>query len=148
MSNLTSFNSIFKKMLRYVGQAANTEENCPMTTIILSQLIEWLFDNPDRASKIMSKFIENRVLIDEKYRSGRGESFLVPESTSYADALKRRDRSLFKHIDLFPGDIASKYPDQIDWFSKFLVNKMQEKHMHFVWMYLDKINKEAGMSTM
>lgn len=143
-----ALNINFKNMLLYVGKAATQVRGCPMTSIILSELITWLFDDKQRASKILGKFQENRVRIHQKYVEGKGESILDPRSSSYVDALSRRDRSLFKHIDLFPGDIASKYPEEIAWFSEFLVSGMKDEHMKFVWSYLDKINKQAGTLTL
>ena len=143
-----AFNSNFKNMLMYVGKAATDpkakHKDCPMTSMILSELITWLFDDKERATKILGKFRENRMKINQKYIDGNGESLLMPESATYTDALKRRDRSLFKHIDLFPGDIADKYPTQIQWFSEFLQQGVEERHMKFVWGYLDKIDKQAG----
>jgi len=139
-----AFNSNFKNMLMYIGRAATQVEGCPMTSMILSELITWLFDDRERATKIFGKFKENRVRINQKYVDGNGESLLSPASKTYVDALIGKDRSLFKHIDLFPGDIANKYPEQIKWFSQFLQTGVKDEHMKFVWRYLDKIDKQAG----
>lgn len=142
-----AFNLNFKNMLLYVGKAATQIQGCPMTSIILSELIKWMFDDKERALQILDKFKENRLKINEKYVRGTAESLILPPSVTYADALIKRDRSLFKHIDLFPGKIASQYTEQISWFSNFLVSGMNEKYMSTVWKYLDKIDKQAGPIT-
>lgn len=135
-----TFNRYFEHMLLYIGKAATQEPECPMTSLILSEIIGWIFNDKERSSKILPKFQENRIKIHQKYASGSLDS---PYS-SYEEALKSRDRTLFKHIDLFPGNLSTQYNTQIEWFSSFLVSGMKEEHMKFVWIYLDKMNKYAG----
>lgn len=139
-----AFNANFKNMLLYVGKAATQVKGCPMTSIILSELIKWMFDDEKRARELLCKFRENRKRIDEKYVKGQGESLVNPPAISYSDALSRRDRSLFKHIDLFPGRVSSEYKEQIIWFSSFLVSGMDDKYMNHVWKFLTKIDQQAG----
>lgn len=135
-----AFNINFKNMLLYIGKAATQVQGCPMTSMILSELIRWLFDDPSRASQILDRFRENRINIHKRYASGEMES----PHTSYEDALSGRDRSLYKHIDLFPGTIANRYTSQITWFSNFLASGMDDRYMSIVWKYMDKLDKQAG----
>lgn len=135
-----AFNINFKNMLLYIGKAATQVHDCPMTSMILSELIRWLFDDDNRAAQILDRFRENRINIHTRYTSGTTDS----PYTSYEDALSNRDRSLYRHIDLFPGGITDKYTTQITWFSNFLVSGMDDKYMSTVWKYMDKLHKQAG----
>lgn len=131
-------------MLLYIGKAAGTASDCPISPALLGNLISWMFENNDRAEKVCAKFRDNRLKIHQKYCDGTAGSLVSPAATSYKDALSRRDRSLFQHIDLFPRSIANSYKDTIQWFSSFLMSEMDEKYMTFVWKYLEKIDQQAG----
>lgn len=139
-----SFNLNFKNMLMYIGKAATQVRGCPMTSSILSLLIKWMFDDRERSLLVLQKYRENRSNIDAKYRNGNGASSVIPPPKTYTEALMNRDRSLFKHIDLFPADIASKYPTEISWFAQFLISDMDDRYLSVVWSFLDKIDKQSG----
>lgn len=134
-------------MLLYIGKAATSvvEKDCPLNSILLSELISYIFDDDKRRASIREKFIDNRHKIDIKYKeSGKVNEKGFKLTYSYEQALISRDRSMFQHVDLFPQSVAQKYPKEIAWFSSFLAHRMEEKHIKHVWSYIDKLHKQAG----
>jgi hypothetical protein len=128
----------FKHMLQYICKVASTHTTCPMSSEILSFILSWIFDDEKRVSKIVSKYKESRDALNTKYMNTTDSKY-----STYKDALKHRDRSLFNHIELFPSDMAAKYAQYIEWFSNFLSHDMEEKRMEYVWRYLAKIDEQA-----
>lgn len=139
-----AFITNFRNMILLIGKAGSEHSDCPVNSQLLSKLIDFMFGNPERYPKILEKFRENRTKINEKYIEGTSGSNLDPLPTDYKQALERRDRSFFNFIDLFPKWVREQYQEQIQWYCSFLVNRMEEKHMNFIWKYIEKLDKQAG----
>lgn len=127
------FNTNFKNLLLFIGTAASKHKDCPMTKEMVNLMVRFIFDDAARASKLKEKFKENRTMVCQKYGS----------DTSLASIIKARDRTVFRHIDLFPAYVHKAYPNQIQWFSDFLSNGMEPKYMDFVWGYLNAMNQQS-----
>lgn len=130
----STFNTNFKNMILIIGKAASQEADCPINQVLLGKLIDYMFNDLSRASKIADKFKENRDIINESY---------MKINSNFNDAIKNRDRNLFNHIELFPKELSKQYGSQIQWFSNFLVKGMLDKHMDIIWRYLEKLNNQV-----
>lgn len=136
---MNSFNTNFKNMLLIVVKSGLQEKDCPINEMLIGKLIDIMFDDPSNSSKLLSKFKENISLIDKKLKA-KGINGV---STSFSDALKSRNKSIFQNIDLFPDFIRTSYSNEINWFCNFIQNRINEKHMSHIWKYLDKIYEQS-----
>lgn len=134
-NTMVNFHANFRNMLLYIGGMAIKEQGCPMNSKILSTFINFIFEDKKNKAQIFPKFIENRAHIDIIYMKNR---------SSYGEALKNHDRTLFSHIDLFSDSVKSTYPDYINWFSKFLTINANEAHLKYIWTCLEALNRQAS----
>lgn len=128
-----AFNTNFKNLLLFVGTAASKHKGCPLSENMIQILVHYMFDDVARASRLKDKFRENRDMICQRYGSNITLSSLI----------KSKDRTLFKHIDLFPDWVHEAYPGPIEWFSTFLANGLEDKYMNWVWGYLGAMDQQA-----
>lgn len=126
------FNTNFKMLLQYIGKVASLEKDCPMNTTIMDAMINYIYGDRERSSYLISHFRENRRKID---------CILRESNSSFSMALKNRDRSIFKHMELFPSSLKQKYGQQITWFSNFLEQRMRPEHAQYVWLYIDALDR-------
>lgn len=121
-------------MLLYVGKVGSKDPSCPMNEKLLGTFIDYLFNDKARVSRIPTKYMESRQNLDKVCKS---------KGTTVEEAIKKRDRSIFIHIELFPENVASSYGAYIKWFSTFLAEKMEERYMQHIWLYIDKIDEQC-----
>lgn len=140
----SSFNINFKYCLQYIGKASSKEKDCPLNTFLLDKLINYIFNDTARASTLIDQYRDSKSDVDKKYAQFHTDdpSYNGPINTD--DALSKKDRDLFKYIDLFPKSVSDKYPEYILWFSRFLTSGMKNEHMEFVWRYLNKMNEQVN----
>lgn len=124
----------FKNMLLYIGKIGSRNSECPMNDKLLGTFIDYLFNDQARVSRIPIKYMESRQKLDALYQQ---------KGMTVEQAIKNRDRSIFKHIELFPENLSSQYSDYIKWFSTFLAEEMEEKYIVYIWLYLDKIDEQC-----
>ena len=128
------FVSNFKLLIQYICRIGSMEKDCPMNTTIMDLMIQYLFNDRKISSQLMQHFRASRASIDTIY---------IKKGSSFKDALVSRDRSIFKHLDLFPSSMREQYGTYITWFSTFLEARMKAEHAHYVWIYLDTLNRQA-----
>lgn len=122
-------------MILYIGKVSAQEKDCPLGEFLFGQLIQWMFDDPKNVGNILPHFITNRYKLDEVFKR---------KGSSLNEALASEDRSLFEHIDLFPQSVKDKYGSQVQWYSNFLLRRMEAKYLKTVWIYLRKLDKQAS----
>lgn len=129
-----AFITNFKNMLGAIASSANTQKDCPVNINFIGGIIDYLFKDVSRHQLVANKFKENRTLINNNvYKS----------DTGFDNAIKTRDRTLFKHIELFPDNLRTTYKFEIEWFSSYITSRMPIEHMKHIWSYMEKLNKQA-----
>lgn len=118
-------------MILYIGKVAAKQKDCPVNEMLFGKLIQYMFDDQERASKIPRHFSRNVSKINSIFMKEKG--------ISAEEALKRRDRDIFKHINLFPRWMYEKFSTEIQWYSAFLQDGIADNHIKYVWDYLDAI---------
>lgn len=120
-----------KFMLLIIGKAGTRESDCPVSSSLYGAMISWMFDDVSNHPKIIDQYIENRRILDSTIGHDISEAM--------------KDRSLFKHINLFPESIRDKYGEQINWFSRYLANRASDKVIDVLYRYIVAMDSNIKM---
>lgn len=108
--------------------------DCPLNEILLGQLLDIYLPKESVMSEIITRFKNGKDKLDKIY---------IDSGSSFKEALKNKDKAIFKHIDIIPMDLlkgqGSKY---FHWFSNFITNGIEPRTMEHVWKYISIISTQ------
>jgi hypothetical protein len=116
-----------KYTLLIIGKAGTREKDCPVSSTVYGTMIDWLFGDRGNYPKIIKKYRESRVLLDDR---------LQEEGKSFDDVIAQGDRTIFKYIDLFPETTMKEYGAYLRWFSEYLRTRVDDRVIGIISKYI------------
>ena len=126
MSSDDTFRVNFITMIKIIAKSAHQSGKCPIEKAILDLIINIV----SGSNSLKTRFRDNITKLRDQYRNS---------NTPFDALVKKRDRSVFNNMDLFPNDLRRDYNDYIQWFSDYLVNDMPDKTLHCIWKFIDRL---------